>query len=103
MPRDWPDLRDWLRQVADVGNNIMDGKINSCFTVTLTANAATTSVSNARIRANAALLLMPTTANAAAALANVYQTYPNVTDGIAILNHSNNAQADRTFRVACLG
>lgn len=102
-PRDWPDLRSWMVQLADVANSILDGKINSCFTVTLTANAATTTVSNARIRANSALMLVPTTANAAAALANVYQTWPNVTDQVAILNHANNAQTDRTFRVFSVG
>lgn len=90
-------------QLSDVANNILDGKLNSCFTVTLTANVASTTVSNARIRANSALVLVPTTANAAAALATTYQTFPNVTDQVAILNHANNAQADKTFRVFAVG
>jgi hypothetical protein len=102
-PRDWPEPRSWSQQIADVLNGVLDGKLNSCFTVTLTANAATTTVENARIRANSAVLLMPTTANAAAALATTYQTHPNTMDGQAVLTHTNNAQTDRTFRAFSVG
>lgn len=102
-PRDWPDWRGWLTQIADVINGLQDGKTNACFTQSLTANAASTTVSNARIRAGSALILVPTTANAAAAIATTYQTYPNITDGQAVLTHTNNAQTDRTFRVVIAG
>ena len=63
--------------------------------MTLTANAASTTLSNNALRATSKVTLTPTTANAAAALATTYiGTYAL---GAATITHANNAQVDKTF------
>lgn len=89
------------RQLAVVLNNMLQGKTNNTGTLTVTANAATTTLTDSRIGATSVILLMPTTANAATALANVYFT--TFADGSCTVNHANNAQVDRIFRYAVIG
>lgn len=89
------------REIADVVNLILDGKINATGTVTLATGSATTTLSDRRIGTGSVILFMATTANAAGDLANLYVT--GRTDGQATLNHSNNAQADRTYAYVVLG
>lgn len=68
--------------------------------VTLAVSAPSTTLSDARIRFNSVILLVATTANAAAELANGTLWIPESgrVNGIATIAHANNAQADRTYR-----
>lgn len=100
LPFDDDDAKH-RRQLALVVNNLLAGKMNNTGTLTLTANVATTTLNYSRIGANSVVLLMPTTANAAAALANVYFTA--FLKGSCTVNHANNAQTDRTFRFVVIG
>jgi hypothetical protein len=101
-PIDWAgNTEEWVRKVVDVVNRIMDGKINATGDLTLTANAASTALADMRITPNSCILLMPTTANAATALATTYVSAR--TEESATVTHANNAQTDRTFRYAILG
>lgn len=102
-PLFWADIKEWVRKCAEVVNLAMNGKINTTGTVTLTANAATTTITDSRIGRTTKVFLVPTTANAANALATTYQTFPNASVESAVLNHANNAQTDRTFAYALLG
>lgn len=106
-PTYWPkeQITEWVRRVAETVNNILDGKINTVKTVTLTANVASTTISDERIGKNTVVLLTPTTANASAEFGagTIYQTLPNVTSGAAVINHANNAQADRTYGMVLIG
>ena len=88
-------------QVANVVNNILTGKMNNTSVVTLTANAATTTLTDSRIGSNSVICLMPTTANAAAALATTY--FNTFADGSCVINHANNAQVDKTFSLTITG
>lgn len=81
--------------------NILDGKLNSWGEITLTANSATSTLTDPRIGINSVILFQPTTSNAAAALANLYVGNPG--SGTVTLNHTSNAQVDRTFRYAIIG
>jgi ketopantoate hydroxymethyltransferase len=65
-------------------------------TVTLTAGATSTVLTDARIGVLSFIGLMPTTANAAGALAT---TYVAVTNGSATITHANTPTVDRTFTV----
>ena len=94
---------EWIRLLAEVVSGVMIGKLNNTDQVTLTANVATTTVTDSRIGTDTQLKLSALTANAAAEVATLYQTLPNVTKEQAVLNHANNAQADRTFGVAFFG
>ncbi len=96
---------EWKRLSVEVLNNAMQGKLNNTGQVTLAASVATTTVTDSRIGVDTKLILVPTTANAAAEVGagGLFQTYPNVTKEQAVLNHANNAQTDRTFRFVLLG
>lgn len=89
------------RGVAEVLNRLVDGKINSVSTVTLAANAGTTTLADIYIGGTSAILLMPMTAHAAAELPTLYFNTP--TKQSVVINHTNNAQTDRTFTYAVLG
>ena len=103
-PLDWPgDQREWIRIVAEVVNNLMDGKDNALGTVTLDPNQATTTLTDLRIGPDSAILFMPTTANAAAELGNGTLYVSSRGKQTATITHANSAQADRTFRYAVRG
>jgi hypothetical protein len=90
------------REVSEVVNNIMNGKTNNTGTVTLNvASATTTTINDERIGYNSIILLMPTTANAASALTNVYVSAK--TKGNATLTHSANVAADKTYGYIIVG
>lgn len=95
------DEKAHRRAIALVLNNVIQGKLNNTGSFTITANVATTTLSDARIGANSTILLMATTANAAGALATTY--FSGFGDGSCTVNHANNAQVDRTFRYAVIG
>ncbi len=80
---------------------LAQGRSNAIGTVTLTAAATTTTVTSTVLSGDARILLTPTTANAAAALATTYVSAN--ADGSFTLTHANNAQVDRTFRWAAIG
>lgn len=91
-----------FREVAEVVNSILNGKINSYGSVTLTDNAASTTVAAPYCSGESVVSLMPTTANAAAEIGNgtMYVTPDN---GEFVITHANNAQTDRTFGFVVLG
>jgi hypothetical protein len=76
-------------------NEMLKGRANNIGEVTLTANATTSTISDIRIRLTMTAVLIPRTANAAAAMTNVYISA--VADGSITLTHSNTATVDRTF------
>lgn len=85
-------------------NDLRDGKTNNVGEVTLTAGAATTTVTDFRVRAASAILLMPTTANAALALASADPAYvSSVLKHQFVVTHANNAQTDRSFLYVVIG
>lgn len=89
------------RQLAIVVNNLNNGKMNNTGTLTLTANAATTTLTDSRLGPFSTVLLMSTTANAAGALATTY--FDTFADGSCTVHHANNAQVDKTFKYAVIG
>ena len=101
VPSALDDQPQWLRLIASAVNNMLQGKLLCTGTKTLTANAATTTLTDSRIGANSFISFMPTTANAAAALGGLYVSAR--ADGSATLTHANNAQADKTFTYLVIG
>ena len=94
------------REVAKAISQLIDGKINSVDTVTLTANSASTTVSDPRVGDTSVVLLMPQTAHAAAEIGNgtLYIDPASYVSGTSFtITHANNSQADRTFGYAILG
>lgn len=109
VPLTHHDEKAHRRIIAGAINEIENGKITSTGTVTLTASAATTSVTDRRVGIDSYINFMPRTANAAAELA-AGTMYVKTTDVITTtdpptftINHANNAQTDRTFTYVILG
>lgn len=76
-------------------NEMLRGRANNVGEVTLDPNVTTTTISDIRIKQTMTAVLIPRTANAAAAMTNVYISV--VADGSITLIHANTATADRTF------
>lgn len=102
---DEPAVKRMFRQVASVLNGAMSGKMNAIGEVTLTANAATTTITDSRLTRNSLVLFDPMTSNAAAELygATMYVTDANRRNGEFVITHANNAQSDRTFKYLVIG
>lgn len=94
------DTKQHVREIARVVNSLVRGQDGSSMSVTLTPSAATTSIIDSRISLQTCVSMMPTTADAAAALATTYIT---CAAGVATINHANNTQSDRTFTVSIHG
>lgn len=92
-------------QVAATVNRLNRGKFNASVDVTLTANAASTVVTDERIGIGSVLLFDPVTAHAATELANgtLYAASVGRGNGAVTLTHANNSQTDRTFHMLVIG
>ena len=91
------------REVSSVVNNILDGKINSTGTVTLTSSSSTTTVTDARVGSDSIILLMPTTSNASAEQGNGTIFVSQRNKQSFVLTHANNRQNDRTYGYIVIG
>jgi hypothetical protein len=89
------------REIAERVNRLLQGKLNAVTTLTLTANAASTTLTDKRIGGATWIGLMPLTANAAAALATTWVSAR--ANGSATITHANNAQVDKTYDVLLIG
>lgn len=93
---------EWQRLTVEAVTSLRDGHHNGHGTVTLDANQASTTLLDRRIGANTKIQLNPTSANAKAE-GIPWHTYPNMTEGQAVLNHTNNAQTDRSYSYILAG
>lgn len=103
VPSDWSEWRGAFRRLADAVNQLADGRSNGFGSVTLTANQATTAVTDRRVGTDSVITLMPTTSNAAAEIGNGTLYIGTVTAESFTITHANNAQTDRTFTYAITG
>jgi hypothetical protein len=100
--RTLPPLGGSQREISEVVRQLMNGKSNNSGTITLDdGSATTTTLYNERIGYDSCVLLMPETANAASDLANIY--IDTFAQGSAVINHSANTDADKTFRYIIVG
>jgi hypothetical protein len=102
---DNPDERQHRRKLAERQADISRGRTNNVLTVTLAANADSTTVTDARIAYCSALLFSPTTASAAAEIGagTLYVSETGRVNGSVVISHANNAQTDRTFKMVVVG
>ena len=101
------DQWDQLSRVSHILRLAMRGKINALGerTFTLTANAATSTLTDERLTSDGVVFFDPLTANAAAELAagTLYVLSANRNNGTWTVTHANNAQTDRDFRILMIG
>jgi len=95
-----PDDRQHRREIARTVNTLLRGQDNSSMQVTLVAGATQTVVTDARISLQTCVTLMPTTANAAAAIPT---TYVVCEKGKATIYHDNDTTTDRIFTMGIQG
>lgn len=94
---------DHPTNVARTVNMLMEGKINSVGTVTLTNAGTTTTLIDNHINPVCVILFWPQTANAAGVTSSLWYdltsipTQGNTKQGQITLNHSSAAHADLTF------
>ena len=93
----------YLGRLREVVNNLLRGKLNATRDVTLTANATSTIVNDPRIGGTSSIQLMALSANAAAEIGNGTIWWGAPGDQTVTLNHANNAQSDRTYRLTIIG
>ena len=86
------------RNVANVVNNILDGKVNSTGSITLANSATTTTLSDDRIGGDSVILFMPTTSEASTVTIHVTGRQK----GQATLNHAS-ATTTRSFDYVIFG
>lgn len=101
LPPRWTDIGEQIRKVVTAVNNILRGKTNNTGEVTLRVSQTTTTLTDIRIGINSVIQLMPMTANARTALANVYFDEPG--DETVVINHSSSVNADQEFRYTITG
>lgn len=94
--------------LADKINRLLRGEINCTQnSVTLRASQTTTTLKDSRIQTNSFIDLMPLTANAATAKANVwfsnFMAANATTPGSCTINHASSANSDQTFNVLIIG
>lgn len=97
------DEKEHRRKLAKGINGVLQGKLNAVTTLTLTANAATSTITDARLTPKSFIGYMPTTANASAEIGagTIYISARTV--GSATVTHANNAQVDRTYTLLIIG
>jgi hypothetical protein len=88
-------------RLFDQTEGLLNGQSRNRGSVTLTANAASTAVNDARFQSAQTVVLSPMTANAAAALATTYVSARTAKQ--FTLTHANNAQVDKTFEYIFVG
>jgi hypothetical protein len=89
------------REIAERVNRLLQGKLNAVTTLTLTANATSTTLTDPRIGGATFIDFMPLTANAAAARASIWISARGI--GTATITHANDANVDKTYDVLLIG
>jgi len=104
-PRYLANADDHRRLLGETVARMMQGKTNNTGTVTLTASAATTTITDATIGYASAVIFIPVTSNAAAEIKNGTLYYANTSrkNGQLTVNHANNSQTDRDFQYVVVG
>src|SRR5579884_9331 len=93
---------EWHTMTARAVNGLLRGKMNATATLTLTPNATSTVLTDARIGKYSHVTLEPSSASAAAAVASG-QLYPVPGSGKATVFHPSSGAGDQTFSVLIVG
>lgn len=101
VPLTMPDQAQHLRLVSTTLNNVMDGKLNSTGTITLTASATSTTLTDARIGGDSVIVFMPITANGKTAENNLFVSARQ--SGQATLTHASSSNNDQNFAYIIVG
>lgn len=100
-----PKDTDRYRRLLNTAFNeiLLRGNTSNTGTVTLTANATTTTVKNSRVGKEQFIDFMPTTENAAKELYGGTMYVSSQNNGEFTITHNNCTATDRTFRYVFFG
>lgn len=101
LPLNNSNLEQIALEICIKVNEILKGRMNNAGTFTLTENATSTVVSDNLYQSDMIPHWVPTTANAAGAMSNLYVSAR--ANGSFTLTHSNTATTDRIFLYSRLG
>jgi hypothetical protein len=101
MFRRLPPFGGDQRAVAEIVNNIMDGKTNNIGKVTLAQSATTTTLTDARIGIDSVILFTPLSDHSASEMAHLYISAQ--TTGSATITHRNTGHTDLNFQYIVVG
>tara|TARA_R110000868_G_scaffold104343_1_gene287373 strand:+ start:3711 stop:4064 length:354 start_codon:yes stop_codon:yes gene_type:complete len=95
----------WARQMVAWAYRVMNGKTANIGSVTLTASAASTVVTDTKCTTGSVIVFDSETANAMAEYiaGGMYVATAGRVNGSFTITHANNAQTDRTFRYIITG
>jgi len=100
--RKLPNMGGTPREVAEVVNNLVEGKVNSTGAFQLTASSTTTTIIDYRVSENSVILWTPKSADAAQELSHLYLS--SVGKQTFTLTHRSNSHTDDIlFHYAVLG
>ena len=88
------------RSVAEIVNNLVEGKSNNTGDFSTTITSTSTTLYDERIGFNSVILFMPLDLNSAAELKDIYFT--NFAQGSCVVNHGSHA-VSRNFRYIIVG
>lgn len=90
------------RQISDVVNNVMRGKLNNTNEINLTASQTTTTVTDYNVGDTSVILFMPTNADGATELASGSMYVSAQTKNQFTITHSNSTTT-RSFKYCVIG
>lgn len=96
-----PDEKQHRRNLAAWAHEAHQGHLGNVGTLTLTTGTAATVVTDFRVGPNSVIGLMPTTINAAGAIASTYISGRSAE--AFTVTHDNTSTADRVFAYSVLG
>lgn len=100
MYRKLPFLGGDPRSVAEIVNNLVEGKSNNTGEFSTTTSATSTTLNDERIGFNSVILIMPLSANSANELKDIY--FDNFTTGSCTVHHGSHGTT-RTYRYIIVG
>ena len=89
------------REIAEITNSILNGKLNCTGNITLNSSGTTTTLYNERIGYDSVILLMPRNANAAGETDHTYVSSKAI--GSCVITHRNHGHADNNWDYVIIG
>lgn len=89
------------REIAEVTNNMLNGKLNCTGSITLNSSGTETTLYNERISHDSVIILMPRNANSAGETDHTYVSSKAV--GSCVITHRNHGHGDCNWDYVIIG
>ena len=89
------------RQVAEIVNNLVEGKMNCTGSITLETSGTETTLYNERIGYDSVIILVPRSANSAGETDHVYIKTKAI--GSCVIGHRNHGHSDADYDYVIIG